>query len=244
MWIIWLFLILYLIWRGGELLALAARYLYYKKNKELGLKIFKFAVKMGNLSTNSKITYGYLTLRHGHLEEAKKVVSSQMMKAKKNNEIISAKSTLALIYWKLNEIDTAIELLEDVISFGENTVAYGSLGHMYNLRSNDLKTALTVCKKAYDYNSGDDIISDNYATILYKTGDLKQAKEIYKDLIKREPTFPEAYYNYGHLLIDEGNIKVGIKQLKKALEAKFTFLTTLKTEDIEKEIKEYEGQIK
>ena len=161
-------LALFIIWRGGEILALIARIIYFKKNKDAGLKIFRIAVSIGNLSVNSKITYGYLALRHGHLQEADKIVSKQLSKAKKHTEIISAKSTLALVNWKKGDIDKAIELLEDVLAYGENTVAYGSLGHMYNQRANDLKTALDFCKKAYDYNPNDDIIADNYATALYR----------------------------------------------------------------------------
>ena len=240
MWIFLFFILIYLIWQGGELLAFVARMIYYKKNQEQGLKLYKIAVKLGAMSINTKTTYGYLALRHGHVEEARKIVSEQLMKAKKQSEIVVAKSILALVYWKKGDIDRAIELLEDVLKFGGNTVAYGSLGHMYNLRSNDLKTALEVCKIAYDFNPKNDIITDNYATILYKIGDISLAKEIYKELMKREPTFPEAYYTYAHLLIDEGDINDGIKQLKKATEAKYTFLTSLKLEDIEKEIREYE----
>lgn len=232
----------------GDLVALAARYFIYKKtnrkkNESIGLKLYKIAVTIGGCSRTNKITYGYFALRAGQLDTAEKIVSKQLEKVKAPDQIVSAKSTLALVYWKKNDLDKAIDYLEDVLEMGENTTAYGSLGHMYNQRDFDLQGTLEFCKKAYEYNPDDSIITDNYGTILYRTGDVKAAKELYKKLIASEPTFPEAYYTYAHILIDEGRLKDAVKMLKKALSANYTFLTTLKKEDVENEIKEYSLKI-
>jgi len=55
--------------------------------------------------------------------------------------------------------------------------------------------------------------------ILYaRTGRGKQAEEQYKALVSRDPDqFPDAYYNYGVLLVEEGRLDEAEKAFRKAL---------------------------
>ncbi len=222
--------------RLGEVVSYFARVKYFNKGateqkREKALNLYRFAIKLGGCSKLTKINYAYLALRHGRIEEAEAILVKENASAKKNADIVAAKSTLALVYWKKDEIDEAIALLEQVIENGANTTAYGSLGHMYNLKGQYAK-ALEFNEMALEYAPDDKIIMDNYGTSLYKTGKINEAKKLYKKLIESVPTFPEAYVTYAKILEEEGNHGAAQKMLKKALGANFTFLTTITKDEI------------
>ncbi len=233
-------IVAFILIRLGEFVSLFARISYFKKSatdkkREKALRLYRFAVKLGGCSKMTKINYAYLALRHGYVDEAEEILAKELSTARKLPVIVAAKSTLALVYWKKGDIDSAIIFLEEVISHGANATAYGSLGHMYNLKG-DIKKALEFNKKAIEYAPDDNIIMDNYGTSLYRSGDIKGAKKVYKQLVEKNPTFPEAYVTYARILKDEGNKGGAEKMLKKALGTNFTFLTTLTKEEISKMI--------
>ncbi len=241
----YLFLIIFIAFvliRLGEFVSFFARIKYFRigatdAKKEKALNLYRIAVRLGGCSKMTKINYAYLALRHGRVEEAESILLKELVTAKKNTDIVSARSTLALVHWKKNEIDEAIVLLEQVLENGANTTAYGSLGHMYNLKG-DYTKALEFNKMAMEYAPTDKIIMDNYGTSLYKTGNIEEAKKLYKELVESEPTFPEAYVTYANILKEEGNIGAAQQMLKKALQANFTFLSTISKDDIREMLKE------
>ncbi|MDD4688184.1 MAG: tetratricopeptide repeat protein [Eubacteriales bacterium] len=234
-------IIAFILIRLGEFISFFARLAYFRKNatekqRERALKLYRFSIKAGGCSVLTKINYAYIALRHGYIEESEKILKKVLFQTRSVSNIVAAKSSLALVYWKRDDIDKAIELLEEVISSGANTNAYGSLGHMYNV-TGDYEKAISLNTMALDYAPNDSIILDNYGTTLFKTGDIKGAKKIYKKLMDNNPTFPEAYVTYGDILASEGDKNGAKKMYKKALEANFTFMTTLTKEAIEQRIK-------
>ena len=242
MYIFFIVLIAIILIRLGEFISFFARAKYFRRGitdqkREKALNLYRFAVKLGGCSKMTKINYAYLALRHGRVKEAEGILLKELTTARKNADIVAAKSTLALVHWKKNEIDEAIVLLEQVIEKGANTTAYGSLGHMYNLKGNYHK-ALDFNKMALEYAPDDKIIMDNYGTSLYKTGNIDEAKKVYKELIEQEPTFPEAYVTYANILKEEGNKGAAQQMLKKALQANFTFLTTMTKDEIKAQLEE------
>ena len=111
---------------------------------------------------------------------------------------------------------------------------------MYNLKG-DGKKAVEFNEEAYDYNSDDNIITDNLAEAYAINGEYDKAKEIYEELLARdpEPRFPEAYYGYGELLIKQGEKEKGIELIEKSLEKPFSFLSLKSKEEIEQMLEEY-----
>ncbi len=144
---------------------------------------------------------------------------------------LSLKSSYALVFWKRGEIDTAIEMLEEVVEQAPSTNTYGSLGYMYAYNGN-LSTALDFNQKAYDYNSTNAIIVDNLAYTYYKLGEYAKAKEYYEKLMELNPTFPEAFFGYGTLLVEMGEKDKGLELVQKALSAKFSFLSMVDRQEI------------
>ena len=74
--------------------------------------------------------------------------------------------------------------------------------------------------------------------VYHLTGQHEKSAEIYEKLLTKNPSFPEAYYNYGLLLMDTDQLEKACEMLKKAMNYKHSFLSTIKREDIEKKLEE------
>jgi tetratricopeptide (TPR) repeat protein len=69
-------------------------------------------------------------------------------------------------------------------------------------------------------------------------GDTARAKEMYEKLLEREPHFPEPYYSYGRMLCDMGEKERGIELIEQSLEKRFTHLSVLQKDEVEKILEE------
>ncbi len=234
-WILIIVLIIIVVKRAN-IVALFAKYKYSKGDYFGALKIFNVADKIGNLNLGNKILYGYNCLRCGELDAARKAFNlADNLARPKTADKYRIKSLKALLAWKEDDIETAVELLEEVYEDDyKTTTIYQNLGIMYNL-AGEYEKALEFNLEAYDYNSDDNIIVDNLAESYALTGDLKKAAEVYEELLSRdpEPRFPEAYYGYGEVLIELGEKEKGIELIEKSLTKPFSFLSIKSKEEIE-----------
>ena len=98
--------------------------------------------------------------------------------------------------------------------------------------------ALKFNQEAYEYNDSNSIIMDNLGQAYYLNGDYSKAAEIYEKLMAANPTFPEAYYNYGLVLLAMGKKEEALEMMKKALNYDFTYLSTVTKENVEEKIRE------
>jgi tetratricopeptide (TPR) repeat protein len=204
---------------------------------EDALNWFKKAYDTRRASPRIIVSYGYLLLKSAQLEKAEEVLQ-QVLKSKiEPGDINYAKSIFALVLWKKGELDAATDMLLEVIQTYKTTSVYGSLGYLLILKG-DLEKALQFNLEAYDYNSSDNIILDNLGQNYYMLGMYDKSKEIYEVLIKKEPAFPEPYFNYGLLLEKLGEPEKAMESMKKALEYKFSYLSSIRKEDVEAKIQE------
>jgi tetratricopeptide (TPR) repeat protein len=189
------------------------------------------------------VSFAYLLLKQGRNEEAGEVMEHVMKgSGLKGNEEINAKSTMALVLWKKGDLDGAVEMLTDLHDKYKNSTVYGSLGYLLMLQG-DYKKALGYNLEAYEYNGSDKVIQDNLGQNYYLLGEYDKAQEVYEKLIEESPQFPEPYYFYGKVLIARGKLEEGLESMKKAMNYKFSFLSTTTMEEIEEEIKKCEAQI-
>ncbi|MCI5892767.1 MAG: tetratricopeptide repeat protein [Clostridiales bacterium] len=238
-----IFLVIIIVKRAS-IVALFAKYKYSKGDYYGALKIFNVADKVGNLGVGDKILYGYNCLRCGELEKAKKAFDIAYMITKPETaDRFRVRSLQALLAWKQDDLETAIEYLEEVYSADfKNTNLYQNLGIMYNL-SGDYEKALEFNKEAYEYNSDDNIIVDNLADTYSLMGNYEEAEKVYVDLVNRdpEPRFPEAFYGYGEVLIKLGKREEGIEMIEKSLTKPFSFLSLRPKEEIEAMLESYKN---
>jgi len=215
---------------------------YYRGDLEKGLAWFEKAYKTGRAKPPTIVSYAYLLLKSGKTEESEDVLNKLLRFPMEHSNKMLAKSNLALVEWKKGNLDTAIEILEEVIKTYETTNVYGSLGFML-IQKGDLDKALEFNLKAYDYNSSNAVILDNLGQVYYLRGEYDKATEIYEKLMEQNPSFPDAYYNYAMLLKAKGEKEKALETVKKAQNYKLSFLSTVKEENINALINELENEL-
>jgi tetratricopeptide (TPR) repeat protein len=214
-------------WRGGQS--------YAKGDMDAALVWLDKANKSRKAKPQVKISYAYLLLKLGKLEEADKILTALIASHVDMESKMLAKSNYALVLWKQNKLDEAVELLRQVMESYRNSTVYGSLGYML-IQQGDLDEALAFNLEACDYNNSNKVILDNLGQTYYLREDYDKAEEIYARLIPQNPPFPEAYYNYGLVLMKKDQYAEAWKAFEKALGYKLTFLSTVTREQLEEQL--------
>ncbi len=204
---------------------------------EDALNWFKKAYDTKKAGPRVIVSYGYLLLKSAQLEKAEEVLRQVLNSKAASGDITYTKSIFALVLWKKGELDAAADMLLEVIQTYRTTSVYGSLGYLLILKG-DLEKALQFNLEAYDYNSSDKVIQDNLGQNYYMLGMYDKSREIYEALMDKEPAFPEPYFNYGLLLEKLGEPEKALESMKKALEYKFSYLSSIRKEDVEAKIRE------
>jgi Tfp pilus assembly protein PilF len=228
----------FLLYRGrASLFAYIGSFVYSKGNLAGGINWFQRSYATGKAKPQTVSSYAYLLLKGGNVTDSEEILSKLIASHPDKDSDMYAKSNLALVLWKKGDLDGAIDMLENVIAEYKNTTVYGSLGYLLILKG-DLDKALQFNLEAHEYNDTNTIIMDNLGQIYYLTGQYEKSAEIYEKLIAKNPTFPAAYYNYGLLLFDTNQLDKSKEMLEKSLSFAFSFLSTIKKEDIEEKLEE------
>lgn len=193
---------------------------------------FKRAHDTKKASPQISVSYSYLLLKNAEPEKAEEVLQQVLKSNPAPGDVNYAKSILSLVLWKKGDIDAAVDMLLEVIQTYKTTSVYGSLGYLLILKG-DLEKALQFNLEAFDYNSSDNIIQDNLGQNYYLLGMYDKSKEIYEALLEKKPSFPEPYFNYGLLLEKLGEREKATASIKKALDCKFSYLSSITREDVE-----------
>ena len=215
------------------------------KHKE-AYKLMEKAVSTTKLSTSNTLYYAYLMVRDGELDKAEAVINKVTYLNRKNltnTNIIDADMSRAIICWKRDNIKEGIEILENL--YNENlrsTTLYGTLGYFYIL-DNQLTKGLEFNKEAYEYNSDNQVIADNYGCNCILCSDFEKAEEIYKRLLPLKPQFIEPYYNYAMLLEKRMQTNEAIEYYKKALNYPEKYLSVITHDTINEAIERLEKHI-
>lgn len=227
---------------ASKIYAIKASSAYQKKDFQGTLTWLDKAYKTGGAKINVVTTYGYILLKYGTVEDAIKIFDEQLSSTKlSNTDRFNIKSNYALALWKKGQLDEAIALFEEIIPYYKNTIVYGNLGYLYNLRS-DFEKALTFNLEAYDYNNSNGVILDNLGQTHFLMGDLEKANEIFKKLMELNPKFPEAFYDYALVLEKMGDKEKCIEKLRNALLYKTNNLSAITDRDIENKLAQMEQE--
>ena len=202
----------------------------FNTDKQKAFDLFEKAYKTNKMKPQIALLYCYLLLRDAQVDVADKKIDEILEKYKTNlseTDIKNAHLNKALIKWKSSDLSGAIKKAEALYESGFKTTAlYGVLGYWYIL-DNQYQKAFEINKEAYEYNNSDLIIADNLAQNYYLLGDLEKSYEMYLQILKKEPTFIEPYYNFALVLIEKNEKDMAIKYLKKALEIEEKFLSDI-----------------
>lgn len=203
------------------------------KNYADGIKYLEKAVDTG-VSPMQEITAAYAEVKFGDPVKAERKINMVLLNPKvKVNEKNEARCVLAIINIAKGDILNAKEIADKVYSEYKTTKLYCTYGYIA-IASGDLEFAKRINEEAYEYNSDNDVICDNYGLYLYKVGDYKKAAEIYEKITAKELKFPEAYYNYACVLVEQGDDEKARVMLEKALSMKYFGVTTITRAEVEK----------
>jgi tetratricopeptide (TPR) repeat protein len=216
---------------------------YARGKTGIALKWFKRAHEIKKADIKPSVSYAYLLLKNADLAESEEVLKKLLKDHPGDENVPFIKSNLALVLWKKGELGAATSMLQEVIETYKTTSVYGSLGYLL-LLSGDLEKALQFNLEAHEFNSADKIILDNLGQNYYLLGMYDKSEEIYEPLVKKSPTFPEPYYNYGLLLEKRGESEKALEMMKMALGSKFSYLSSITKEDVEAKIKEFSNGLK
>lgn len=214
-------------------------------NEKKGLEILAKLMEKKKATIEMKVFYAFYLMKNGNFLKAREVFDNlifpfekDMKKASKDTKV-QVKQNNALLLWKEGNLSEAIRITEEIIENYKNTVVYGNLGYFYILDGQKEK-ALEFNLEAYDFSSDDAVICDNLAFSYYLNQDYDKAEGIYTDMHskKNAPTFPEAYYNFGLVCLKKGDKEKAKELFEKALLQKFSYLSDLERETVEKALEE------
>jgi len=215
------------------------KYCYSKGNIQKGLFWFRKAYESKRATPYTMVLYAYILLKNSDIEQADEILSKLMQSNLSFADEMNVKSNYALVLWKKGLIDEAVKLLEEVLEKYEHTTVYGSLGYLL-IVAGDLDKALDFNLKAYEYNNLNTIIIDNLAQVHYLRGEYDKSMELYEKLMTLKPAFPEAYYNYGLVLLEFKRYQEAYDSMKKALDYDFSYLSTVSKSEVESKMKQVE----
>ncbi|MBO5454151.1 MAG: tetratricopeptide repeat protein [Clostridia bacterium] len=173
-------------------------------------------------------------------EENKKKLEGKMnvknkgsLQRKINASEINIYTNYAVALWQNNDLEKAIAVTEELFSRYKTTLIYGNLAFFYILVQNKEK-ALELSLQGYEFAPDDATVLDNLGYAYYMNGNYEESEKIYKVLMEKKPTFPDAYSNYSVVLIALGKTAEAKEMLGKCLRCNFTALTMTKKDDVEK----------
>ena len=211
---------------------------YNDGNNKKALSCYKITASLPLAGASSKIMYALMLMRSGEFEEAEKLLSGIILYGKtKPQEKFNAKAYRCMAKQKLGRLDEATDDAEELFESCKNTVTYGMLGYLRQLRGG---TELKLCKEAYDYNSDDRDICDNLAVAYIRSGNFGEAEKLTEKLRHEYPDFAEAFYHSAQLALKKGDKQAAQMYADKISECHFTAMTTVTKKDIE----ELEDEIK
>lgn len=210
---------------------------YNSKKNHIGraLRFAYKAYKLKNSTVHTALMFIYLLLKAGKYDKAGEIIEETIYKDMSEHEKYNLMINKALYLWKKNRIEESLAIYDELIKDGESTVLYGSYGYVATL-GDDMEKALRLNEKAYEYNNYNKAILDNLGLTYIKTGNFEKALEIYEVLMKKDPQFPEAYYNMAELMQKMKDLDSAVRYMKKCIQMKFNGLSTITEEQAQKRL--------
>lgn len=131
--------------------------------------------------------------------------------------------TLSMGYWRLGDLDKAIEILQDLRATGYNDDNLEINLETYLLEKGDLKEAKKLIVQSRKNGAESNGLLDNRGWYYIQMGEWDKAADIFDELIDdRHAKFPEAYVHGAQVCIHKGRIDDAIDRLGWALSKRFT----------------------
>lgn len=141
---------------------------------------------------------------------------------------------LGLAYWKLGEIDRAVEIYEKIFEKVQTVNMYSTLGFLLIAQGDqtgDYQKALDFNRKAYDYDDTDASVVDNLGQVLYRTGEIEEAEKMFEKALSIKPTQFDTLYFLSRIRISQDRVEEAKKMLDTALDKTYSVFNTVPREN-------------
>lgn len=218
----------------GTVLANKAENSYKAGDTETAILFFREAAALSKKNTAMNAGYAHMLLRCGKPEEALSQINKFLSDLSLNPELRKqARQIRALINYKLKNFDEAYEEGLELYEMGNTTSSMrGLLGLLMLGAEKDFEKTIKFCEDAYEYDSDNRDIVDNYLLALINAKDYTKAQEISEKLLALAPDFPESYYHSAILYKHMGNTKRSAELIAKLETLTLKYMTTFTEEDV------------
>lgn len=184
---------------------------------------------------NGPIISNYLIceLKYGKPSIAREYIDENLIsKNIKSNEKLNLEVTKAIVLWKTNSQEEAINLLKHLIENNKNTYIYETLTSLL-LASGKFNEAKKYISEAMELNSDNNIIKSNYAELCFKFEQFDEAEKTFDYLINENVKFIEPYYYSALLERKKGNCDKAFELLRIAESFNESLVSLITHKDIE-----------
>ena len=184
---------------------------------------------------NGPIINNYLIceLKYGKPSIAREYIDENLIsKNIKSNEKLNLEVTKAIVLWKTNSQEKAINLLKHLIENNKNTYIYETLTSLL-LASGKFNEAKKYISEAMEFNSDNNIIKSNYAELCFKFEQFDEAEKTFDYLINENVKFIEPYYYSALLERKKGNCDKAFELLRIAESFNESLVSLITHKDIE-----------
>ena len=212
----------------------------YKGMKAYKIENYSNALENYRDATLSKYCIGpiisnYLIceLKYGKPSIAREYIDENLIsKNIKSNEKLNLEVTKAIVLWKTNSQEEAINLLKHLIENNKNTYIYETLTSLL-LASGKFNEAKKYISEAMEFNSDNNIIKSNYAELCFKFEQFDEAEKTFDYLINENVKFIEPYYYSALLERKKGNCDKAFELLRIAESFNESLVSLITRKDIE-----------
>lgn len=206
------------------------------------LALYEKAMAKGVSIPSCQMAYGVMLLRKGEFEQARQVFGRLIVDYPHSEPVkYRAKINQALAYWKLGDLDTALEMLTEVHNKLRNSRTYSILGYLL-IEAGDLDKALEFNLEALDYDDTDEEILDNLGQVYYLKGDINQALMYFSRAYEENPDQLSTLYHLGCIYQDRGDKAKALEFLRKAGNRNISALSTVSRDQIEERLRALEQE--
>ena len=184
---------------------------------------------------NGPIISNYLIceLKYGKPSIAREYIDENLIsKNIKSNEKLNLEVTKAIVLWKTNSQEEAINLLKHLIENNKNTYIYETLTSLL-LASGKFNEAKKYISEAMEFNSDNNILKSNYAELCFKFEQFYEAEKTFDYLINENVKFIEPYYYSALLERKKGNCDKAFELLRIAESFNESLVSLITHKDIE-----------
>ena len=172
-------------------------------------------------------------LKYGKPSIAREYIDENLIsKNIKSNEKLNLEVTKAIVLWKTNSQEEAINLLKHLIENNKNTYIYETLTSLL-LASGKVNEAKKYISEAMEFNSDNNIIKSNYAELCFKFEQFDEAEKTFDYLINENVKFIEPYYYSALLERKKGNCDKAFELLRIAESFNESLVSLITHKDIE-----------